>query len=268
MFSTVQFAAADSIPLNPSKHNTLIQATNPAAQLSNGQGDIFVGRTGQDGTGQTTPTISIRRGLIEFNVAGSVPAGATITDVTLSMVDIMGLNGDRLVELHDALQDWGEGQSFQPGGMGSASQNGDASWLYTFYNAANPGASTTWTTPGGSYSSTVSGSSAINDDNGPNQTFTWSSISNPQMIADVQSWLDHPLTNYGWLMKENDETIGQTAKRLSSGTVGTTVPPSTPTGPFPVLTITYTVPEPSSLALGALAAVGLTVSRFAHRRRS
>ena len=71
-------------------------------------------------------------------MANSVPAGATITGVSLTMRDVMGLNGDRPSSCTTSLQDWGEGTSFQNGGMGAAATNDDATWLYTFYNASNP----------------------------------------------------------------------------------------------------------------------------------
>ena len=62
----------------------------PAAeQLSNGLGDIYVGRTNQDGQGPAT--ISIRRGLIAFDIADNIPAGATITGVTLTVDDVRGI---------------------------------------------------------------------------------------------------------------------------------------------------------------------------------
>jgi len=65
--------AAQTVELTPSKTNTLIQVTSSAgsAQLSNGQGDIYVGRTNQDGQGPAT--ISIRRGLMAFDIADNVP---------------------------------------------------------------------------------------------------------------------------------------------------------------------------------------------------
>ena len=73
-------AAAESTVLPPSKTNTLIQVTSASAQqLSNGLGDIYVGRTNQDG--QEPATISIRRGLVAFDIADNIPAGATITGV-------------------------------------------------------------------------------------------------------------------------------------------------------------------------------------------
>lgn len=173
-------AWGDLVNLNPSQDNSLIQQTNPATQLSNGQGDIFVGRTNQDGQGPAT--ISIRRGLIQFDIAGNIPAGATITSVSLTLRDVMGLNGDPSVDLHRVLQAWGEGNSFQNGGMGAPATDNDATWLYRFYNAANPGSSPAWATPGGSFDPSISGSAIVSDDLGGGQSFTWSSANNAQMI--------------------------------------------------------------------------------------
>jgi hypothetical protein len=242
------------VELNPAKDNTLIQRIDPAAQSSNGQGDIFVGRTNQDGQG--TPANSIRRGLVYFDVASSVPTGSLITGVSLTVRDVMGLNGDPTVTLHRLLQDWGEGSSFQNGGMGAAATNGDTTWLYTSFVASDPSSSPHWTTPGGSFSSTFSGSSVISDDLGSGQLFSWSSANDPQLLSDVQLWLDSPDLNFGWILI-GDETRGQSVKRLNS---------SESANP-PILRIEYTaVPEASTLVLAGLGAVGVGLIRI--RRRS
>lgn len=242
VFSSRSIQAA-VVTLNPSKDNTLIQQTDPLLQRSNGQGDIFVGRTNQDGQGPATT--SIRRGLVEFDVASLIPAGSIITGVTLTMRDVMGLNGDPVVSLHRLLGDWGEGASFQNGGQGDLAKEGDATWLYEFFNAANPTSSTAWANPGGDFSSTISGSATVFDDLGAGQLFSWSSANNSQMIADVQSWLNTPSTNFGWILI-GDESSGQTAKRFNSSE----------SSPQPSLVITYTaVPEASTIAL--VGAVGL-----------
>jgi hypothetical protein len=246
-------AAADSVLLGTSKDNTLIQASNPNAQLSNGLGDIFTGRTNQDGQGPAT--ISIRRGLAHFDIAGSIPAGSQITGVTLTMRDVMGLNGDPTVELHRLLADWGEGTSFQAGGMGSAATQNDATWLYRFYNAASPGTSPTWNTPGGDFSPTVSAASIISDDLGGGQSFSWTGAG---LIADVQFFLDNPGSNFGWILL-GDESRGQSAKRLNSGE--STTPPNVP----PVLSISYIVPEPSSMTILVVGLLGLPAWRLRRR---
>ena len=148
LLAWTSLATAQSVVLPPSKTNTLIQVTSASAeQLSNGLGDIYVGRTNQDGQGPAT--ISIRRGLVAFDIADNIPAGATITAVTLTMEDVMGLNGNQTVSLSRMFRDWGQGTSFFTGGQGAPATNGDATWYYTFYNASDPSASPTWTAPGG-----------------------------------------------------------------------------------------------------------------------
>ena len=80
-------------------------------------------------------------------------------------------------------------------------------------------------------------------------TYTWAST--PQMVADVQSWLNDPATNFGWLVK-GDETTNITAKRFESSESGSppaltinytppsTTPTPTPTGGTPTPTATAT----------------------------
>src|SRR5438132_14183298 len=65
------------VSIGPSKDNTLYQSA--AGTTSNGAGQfLFAGKTNQ-------PSDAIRRGVIAFDVAGSVPAGATINGVTLHL---------------------------------------------------------------------------------------------------------------------------------------------------------------------------------------
>jgi hypothetical protein len=72
------FVEAGDVALVPSRDNTLFEQTNASSQTSNALGDIFVGRTNQ-------ASLSIRRGLVQFDVAATVPFGATITGVTLEL---------------------------------------------------------------------------------------------------------------------------------------------------------------------------------------
>ena len=218
-FATVAWAtwaSGQSVTLGASSSNTLIQVASSAgtAQLSNGQGDIYVGRTNQDRQGP--PTMSIRRGLVAFDIADNVPAGATITGVTLAMQDEMGMNGNQTISLSRMLRAWGQGASFFPGGIGAAAANNDVTWYYTFFNASNPAASPAWSVPGGQpgvdFSSTAS-AQALDSTSATSQTVVWSSTASPAMIADVQDWLDSPATNFGWIMIGN-ESAGQTAKRF------------------------------------------------------
>src|SRR6185503_17047458 len=106
-------------------------------------------------------------------------------------------------------RDWGEGLSNagNPGGQGAPSQTGDATWIHTFYNTSF------WTTPGGDFSPTVSATTFV-----PGLgTFTWSSSGT---IADVQSWVSNPATNFGWIII-GDEVTAASAAQLRSRESGT-----------------------------------------------
>lgn len=200
----------------PSKDNTLYQYFPAEGDLSNGAGFHFF--AGENGTGE------IRRGVLAFDIAGSIPPGSTIIAVSLSLnMSMTSSDTPRTVELHDLLADWGEGTSHAPGGEGTgapATPN-DATWRHRFYDMIF------WTTQGGDFSATVSASQSI----GPIGQYMWSST---QMTADVQSWLDNPATNFGWLVL-GDESAAATAKRFD------TRESASP----PVLTIEYTRTAPS-----------------------
>jgi hypothetical protein len=168
---------------------------------------------------------ALRRGALAFDIAGSIPPGSTITAVTLSMnMSKTPFDTARIVELHKLLADWGEGISHAPGeeGDGAPATSNDATWRHRFFDTIF------WTTEGGDFSATVSASQSI----GPIGQYTWSSA---QMIADVQSWLDNPGNNFGWLALGDESTIA-TAKRFD------TRESASP----PVLTIQY-IPGPRAI---------------------
>lgn len=183
--------------LQASKDNTLIESSTGA--LSNGKGPtIFIGRTGQ-------PQDSIRRGVLAFDIAGAIPAGSKITSVklTLNLSMASAATEPATVTLYKATADWGEGTSNSQQGRGAPSTPGDATWIHTFYDT------TKWSKAGGDYVATASASQSITNVG----NYTWGST--PQMVADVQSWLDAPKGNYGWVIL-GDETQAATAKVFQS----------------------------------------------------
>jgi len=212
-------AAADIVSLQASKDNSLY---SESGSLSNGAGNyFFAGRTNSGNT---------RRGLIAFDVAAAIPAGSTITQVTLTLYMSQSQAGLETVALHRVLTDWGEGTSAaggQEGGGGSAA-DGDATWLYTFYNSTNPPTSPAWASPGGDYFVFLSASKAI----GTTGSYTWASTL--ALLVDVQGWVDNPSTNFGWILIGNEGQT-QTTKRFNSRSNGNT-------STRPVLTITFTPP--------------------------
>ena len=150
------------------------------------------------------------------------------------------------------LQSWGEGSAVptdNPGGLGAPAMVGDATWLYRH------AFSVPWAAPGGAPDTDYAGqfsSSALVYDRG-----RYHFEGTLDMVHDVQSWLDHPESNYGWMLMAENEDTPFTARRFGSR--------EDPTSP-PLLMIDYeVVPEPGSLLLWALALVGFPL--FLHRRR-
>jgi hypothetical protein len=189
-------ASANIINITPSKDNTLYEYDPAEGDHSNGAGFHFF--AGENGMGE------LRRGVVAFDIAGTIPAGSTITAVSLTMNMSMTPAGAETVELHKLLADWGEGTSHAPMGEGDgapATPN-DATWRHRFFDTLF------WTAQGGDFSATVSASQSV----GGTGQYTWSSA---QMVADVQSWVNNPASNFGWLLLGNETTIA-TAKRFDT----------------------------------------------------
>jgi hypothetical protein len=209
-------AAEQTKQIQPSKDTTLIESAK--GLLGNSEGEtIFVGRTGQ-------PQESRRRGLIAFDLAGAIPARSRITSVTLTMTLQMSAGGDqpRTVNLYRVSRFWKEGTSVAQGGRGAEAVAGDATWIHSVYPTSR------WSRPGGDY---LKASSAKTDVGGPG-VYTWNST--PRLVADVQSWVNAPKNNFGWILI-GDESQAATAKVFhSSEATDETVRPQ--------LSVTFTPP--------------------------
>lgn len=191
-------AGADTVVLSPSKDNTLY--SDLSGNLSNGAGQyLFAGTNG---------LTQSQRALLSFALADSIPANATITRVSLTLNMSRTSSTTKTVALHRVLADWGEGTSIAVGGgggegNGAAPATGDATWIHTFF------ATSTWNAPGGDFSTETSATLAVNAAG----VYTWEST--PQLVADVQTWLDEPTSNFGWILI-GDETGDRTSKRFDS----------------------------------------------------
>lgn len=194
-FIPIARANPDEITIGAQKDNTLYESDT--GDTSNGVGSYFFAGSTMNG--------DIRRGVIAFDIAGNIPAGSTINSVTLMLNLSRTMTGDETVALHRLLEDWGEGTSNADAneGMGAPATEGDATWIHTFFDTQ------LWTTAGGSFDSTVSGSTVV----GAIGPYSWGSTA--QMVADVQGWLDDPSSNFGWILI-GDEANTMTAKRFDS----------------------------------------------------
>jgi hypothetical protein len=226
-------ATADMVELDALKDNTLYESKFGVD--SNGAGSHFFAGG--------TAGAAIRRGLIAFDLA-PIPAGSTITNVSLTLHMSRTIGGATDVGLHRVLNDWGEGDSDAEGeeGGGAPSAPGDATWIHTFYDGMF------WDNAGGDFEAAASSTANIGS---VIDFYTW--MSTADLVADVQSWLDDGSTNFGWLLRNVDESVPFSAKRFDTReNIEADFRPS--------LTVEYATPTPSALAL-LLTAIPLGRSR-------
>jgi hypothetical protein len=221
-------AAQTTVAIPCDRDNTLYESAT--GTLSNGRGQcLFAGLTGQPAR---------RRALLHFDVAAHVPAGAHIVAATLTVsVTRTAVGSPTALEIHRVLANWGEGSSNASGqeGRGTTATTNDATWLHAFY----PG--TFWSAPGGDFAA-ASGSMPMSL-SGPA-----SSSPGAGLLADVQSWLDQPAQNFGWMLK-NDELVPYIAYRFDSR--------ETPVGGSPpVLTVSWLLPGQAAANIGQGCPVG------------
>ena len=223
LLRTLLVATAVGAPLTPawaqkavlgsSKDNMIFE---DSGSLSNGAGFFLIaGRTG------SLNSFYNKRGLIAFDVASQVPAGATITSVALTLYMRKTVAGPEPVTLYRVSKDWGEGTAYATGGNGAPATPGDATWTDTFF----PGQK--WSNAGGDFLPTPSATLTV-DQIG---SYTWSS---PQLTADVQGMLDNPSNNFGWILIGNES--GSKTTKMFGTKEGFA-------SEVPVLTIDYTTPS-------------------------
>lgn len=147
-----------------------------------------------------------RRALIGADLS-VIPPGWIIEDVSLRMtVEMSGGNfGDIDYALHRLTKSWGEGDvvGASQGGFGGPANDGDATWTSNQHNVA------TWTDPGADYvtaSATAAAGTAGSD-------VTWTGV---DLIADVQTWVNSPARNRGWIVIGALEGTRQRVKRFYS----------------------------------------------------
>src|SRR5258706_787091 len=96
----VMNAFADFALLRPTRDSTLVE--DPSGALANGSGaGVFAGRI-------NFPSQSIRRAVLAFDVAATVPPGSTVTGARLWLHLSATIAGPVSIRLHRALADWVE----------------------------------------------------------------------------------------------------------------------------------------------------------------
>jgi hypothetical protein len=174
----------------PDRDNTLYE---PASQIegciastSNGAGQFIF-------SGFTNGGVE-RRAVLHFDLS-SIPPGSTITDATLTL-NLNRVAGGSLPTdqfgLRRLTADWGEGSSDggSEEGNGGPATPGDATWCDRFFEV------TPWGSLGGDFASPASATIAVGTS--PPALHVWGPT--VAMTADVQSWVDAPATNFGWIL--------------------------------------------------------------------
>jgi glucose/arabinose dehydrogenase len=213
---------AEVMQFGASRDNTLFERV--AGDKSNGAGTgIFIGKVGAAGD------FALRRAVVAFDLS-ELPPGAAVNSVsvtfTVNQVPQQGASPDTAA-LHLLQSDWGEGASAPPfglGGAGAQSQPGDATWIHRFYDTDF------WLAPGGDFEDVASATTPFGTSNPETMTFE----STAQLVADVQSWLDNPASNFGWMVRGNELAV-KNARRIASR--------ESDTDPGPVLTVDYSIPS-------------------------
>jgi hypothetical protein len=139
-------------------------------------------------------------------------------------------------------------------GMGAPATTGDATWNARFFDTTSP---VLWTTPGGDFAATLSASIDVPAAT-VNAFLAWES---PQLAADVQSWLDDPASNIGWILLGNEAANTKSVRdfRSSEYTIDVSQQPK--------LTIDFTpIPEPSALLLAGVAGLGFGVYHWRRKK--
>jgi spore coat protein A len=217
LVATASLAHADTVVIAPAQDTTIYSEDGA---LANGSGQyLFAGLTSNQG--------KQRRALVQFGVTGAIPAGSTITSVTLTLHLERTQANTVDVSIYKVTSAWGEGASAASGeeGGGGPAVAGDATWTMRMYP------STAWTSPGGDAAATASATASIGQSL---VDYTWSGAA---MTADVQSWLDTPASNHGWLVRAPTATAGQSKRFASRNNGNSTIRPR--------LSVTFTPPLPT-----------------------
>ena len=182
-------ASADAVIYSPKPGDTF--------DYANGAGDyLHAGVNGFNGGNR------ILRSPLRFDLAGQIPAGATVTQV---VVRVTSYKHSGTLRLHRISQAWTEGTANgdQGEGLGVAAGNGDVTWTSASHGT------TVWGTAGGSFAATPSAIATLAGA-GP---LLFSSMA---LVADVQAMVQSPAGNQGWMLVNTDESTGGNSIQLAS----------------------------------------------------
>ena len=207
IWKLVCLAALDGIAATnqfvPSADTSLLEVSP-----SNNLGGFFGMNSG------TTQNGPRNRALLRFDLS-SLPTNTLVQSAKLTVqVTQQPIDGYDFTAfgLHRMFRPWGEGNKIpvtQPG-QGVPATAGEATWLHSFYPTnqwAEPGGQ-----PGTDYSPIESSFEIVYDVANSPYVFP----STPELVDDVQLWINKPATNHGWMLRCADEFPRFTARRFGT----------------------------------------------------
>lgn len=168
----------------------------------------------------TTQNNTRNRALLSFDLTNALAGPAKVIAAEL-ILEVVGEPNEPPqfsdFALHRVLRSWGEGSKQSPQncvscrGQGAPATSGEATWNSPLAFTAN-----SWDAPGAApmtdYDAAVSSSTTVYGFAGSPYVFP----SNARMVTDVQSWLDAPAMNFGWLLASASEGTIFTARRFGA----------------------------------------------------
>ena len=147
------------------------------------------------------------RGLFKFDIAGQIPPGAEITSAQVSF-RVTASSGAPAADhtLTRVALDWNEGN--KTGRQGAAADAGETTWDARRHDQQQ------WTTPGGDAGSDFAQQTSATTSFDGIGDYTFAST--PELVEDVQQWLDGTTPNSGWMLRARSENDTTGSRRVAT----------------------------------------------------
>jgi hypothetical protein len=212
LVATGVISSAESVALNPVADTTLL-GSRPTNNL--GRSANLLSGTVMNG--------ARNRALLRFDPAGRIPPGSSIRSVKLVLTVVATSAPEAEYGLHRMQVEWTEGTG--TGNQGQPAKTGDPTFTHHRFDTV------AWHAPGATAPEDYAAMpGAVATAAGPGPV----TFSGPGLVADVQSWLDAPAGNFGWLILCRQESRNSSRRFASREDTK---------GRQPVLVVEHTPPK-------------------------